>query len=58
MVSEAEDTPDEQFEQAAVKLDQGLKSCRTVVANYRSMLADAQDEPGEPAGLDSAPAAP
>jgi hypothetical protein len=32
--------PDTEFEQASSQLDQGLKSCRSVLNNYRAILAD------------------
>ena len=35
---------DENFETASSQLDAGLRTCRTVLSNYRSLLAG---EPGE-----------
>jgi hypothetical protein len=37
-VAKPEDAPDADFEQASEKLSKGLKTCRTVVENYRHML--------------------
>jgi len=36
------------FEEASSSLDEGLKSCRSVVRNYRAILAN-QEPPSEPA---------
>ena len=36
---------DADFEEANSQLAAGLKSCRSVVDNYRAMLAGEQDEP-------------
>ncbi len=38
-MSGGEDPRDADFEEANVQLSQGLKCCRSVIANYRSMLA-------------------
>jgi uncharacterized protein YukE len=38
-----------QFEQASSELNQGLKTCRTMLENYRVMLTGQNDgEPAEP----------
>jgi hypothetical protein len=39
-MSNGEDPGDTEFEQASSQLDQGLKSCRSVLNNYRAILAD------------------
>jgi hypothetical protein len=36
------------FEEASSNLDEGLKSCRSVLRNYRAILAN-QEPPSEPA---------
>jgi hypothetical protein len=37
------------FEQVSTQLNQGLKTCRTLLESYRVMLAGQTDgEPGEP----------
>lgn len=38
-MSDAEELRDADFEQASSQLNQGLKSCRAVVDNYRAILA-------------------
>ena len=42
-VTSGETPPDSDIEQASARLNEGLKSCRTVIDNYRAMLS------GEPA---------
>jgi hypothetical protein len=37
-VTEGVDPLQPEFEEAAAQLDEGLKSCRTVVRNYRAIL--------------------
>jgi hypothetical protein len=44
-VSGIKDPRDADFEKANSQLVAGLKSCRTVVENYRAMLSVEQDEP-------------
>lgn len=39
------DPRDADFEEANSQLAAGLKSCRSVVENYRAMLSAEQDEP-------------
>jgi hypothetical protein len=39
-MSNGDDPDDTEFEQASSQLDQGLKSCRSVLNNYRAILAD------------------
>jgi hypothetical protein len=41
-VSEQGDSRGTKFEQASSRLDEGLKSCRSIVVNYRAMLKAAQ----------------
>jgi hypothetical protein len=53
-VSDEELTRDADVEHVSLKLAQGLKACRSMVANYRAMLdAEANDNipeaPAEPA---------
>jgi hypothetical protein len=50
-VSDEELTRDADVEHVSLKLAQGLKACRSMVANYRAMLdAKANDNvPGAPA---------
>jgi hypothetical protein len=31
-------------DQASSKLDEGLKTCRTIVANYRAMIVEASED--------------
>jgi hypothetical protein len=44
-VSGISDPRDADFEEANSQLAAGLKSCRSVVENYRAMLSAEQDEP-------------
>jgi hypothetical protein len=44
-VSVIKDPRDADFEEANSQLAAGLKSCRSVVENYRAMLAPEQDAP-------------
>jgi hypothetical protein len=37
-VSGVDDSRDDEFEKANNKLSEGLKSCRTVLSNYRALL--------------------
>ena len=37
-MSDAKDSGKAAFEEASTRLDEGLKTCRAVVENYRSML--------------------
>jgi hypothetical protein len=39
-VPDGEDPNDTEFKEASSQLDQGLKSCRSVLNNYRAILAD------------------
>jgi hypothetical protein len=39
-VPNGDDPDDTEFEQASSQLDQGLKSCRSVLKHYRAILAD------------------
>ena len=48
------DPRDADFEEANSQLVAGLKSCRSVVENYRAMLAPEQGEPSTDGGLDDA----
>lgn len=38
-MAEADDSPDDNFEEHSSRLSEGLKSCRTVVSDYRALLA-------------------
>ena len=44
-MSDINDPRDADFEEANLQLVAGLKSCRSVVENYRAMLTAEQDEP-------------
>jgi hypothetical protein len=46
-VSGINDPRDADFEEANSQLVAGLKSCRSVVENYRAMLSAEQDEPDD-----------
>jgi hypothetical protein len=39
-MTNGDDPDDTEFEQASSQLDQGLKSCRSVLNNYRAILSD------------------
>ena len=44
------DPKDENFEDASLRLNEGLRSCRAVVSSYRALLAgDGAEEAGGPA---------
>lgn len=47
-MEEPEDARDADFEQASAKLNEGLKTCRSMVRSYRHALA-AELAPAEPA---------
>jgi len=57
-VTSPTDPHESNFEHASSRLDEGLRSCRAVLSNYRSLLAgDGNEESGqspfaEPARLD------
>jgi hypothetical protein len=40
------DLVDENFDAANARLNDGLKSCRAVLSNYRALLADGESEHG------------
>ncbi|NUR46356.1 MAG: hypothetical protein HOP91_09435 [Sphingomonas sp.] len=42
---------DENFETASSQLDAGLRTCRTVLSNYRSLLAGETGEDGAQASF-------
>ena len=44
-MSEVNEPHDADYEEANSQLAAGLKSCRSVVENYRAMLSAEQDEP-------------
>jgi hypothetical protein len=46
ITSDAQHSGKAAFEEASTKLDEGLKTCRAVVENYRSMLALDQQRGG------------
>ena len=52
-MSNGENPDDTEFEQASSRLDQGLKSCRSVLKNYRAMLADNHAENDNNGSLES-----
>ena len=60
-VSKTDDSREGEFEDANNKLSEGLKSCRTVLSNYRALLDSerkqdaACDEPPEGAADDNEP---
>ncbi len=45
-MSDAKDSGKAAFEEASTRLDEGLKTCRAVVENYRSMLTFDQQRGG------------
>ena len=45
------DPGDENFEAASSQLDAGLRTCRTVLSNYRSLLAGEAGDDGVQAGF-------
>ena len=48
-MSEGEGPRQAEFEEASSRLNQGLKSCRTVIESYRVMLTGQTDgDPAEP----------
>lgn len=49
-MSEVNDSKDGEFEAANSRLNQGLKTCRSVVSNYKALLSPEQNlfvRPGE-----------
>jgi len=46
------DPQDSNFDQANSQLSDGLRSCRSVVSNYRALLAGDTDQGHEQAGFD------
>jgi hypothetical protein len=42
---------DLELEEATVMLDQGLKSCRTVISSYRALLMPEQSNDNSPADI-------
>jgi hypothetical protein len=47
-VSGSELPSEKEIEEAHSRLVEGLKSCRTVVANYKAMIANDPDEGAQP----------
>jgi hypothetical protein len=45
------DPNDENFDSANAQLSDGLKSCRSVVSNYRALLTGDDEELGRQAGF-------
>lgn len=43
--------PEENFEDASSRLDEGLKSCRAVVSGYRALLAGEDGDDAVPGGF-------
>jgi hypothetical protein len=56
MVAVVDRSESEPFEEANSKLAQGLKSCRALVNNYRSLLASGANSDGSGGQHDRAPA--
>jgi len=55
-VTEKNDSPEGEFEEANNRLSEGLKSCRAVVSNYRSLLAGESVGEPDPVGPETADA--